>query len=291
MKKIKLFLVKFLFFIIGNLPFSIIYLISNFLSFVVHNLAGYRVEVVENNLKSSNLNLSKSQIKALKNKFYSHFCDIYLEMIKLDCLTKNEIKDRFKVLNPEIANNFFSNGKSVILMVSHYGGYEWCTTLNNYFEHQVAAIYTPLKDKELEKLTLKSRKKHGIELISRYNALDKIRNLENSGKKYIYGFMADQSPQIRKINYWSKFLGVEVPVFTGAERMAKELNIPVIFAKMSKIDRGKYEMKLELITENPNSVKDFGITEKYLRLVENQIHENPDFYFWTHNRFKHRKTN
>ena len=291
MKKIKLFLVKFLFFIIGNLPFSIIYLISNFLSFVVHNVVGYRVTVVENNLKSSNLNLSQSQIKSLKNKFYSHFCDIYLEMIKLDCLTKKQIEDRFKVLNPEIANNFFSKGKSVILMVSHYGGYEWCTTLNNYFEHQVAAIYTPLKDKELEKLTLKSRKKHGIELISRYNALDKIRNLENSGIKYMYGFVADQSPQIRKINYWSKFLGVEVPVFTGAERMAKELNIPVIFAKMSKIDRGQYEMKLELITENPNSVKDFGITEKYLRLVENQIHENPDFYFWTHNRFKHRKTN
>ena len=254
-------------------------------------MVGYRVTVVENNLKSSNLNLSQSQIKSLKNKFYSHFCDIYLEMIKLDCLTKKQINNRFKVLNPEIANNFFSKGKSVILMVSHYGGYEWCTTLNNYFEHQVAAIYTPLKDKELEKLTLKSRKKHGIELISRYNALDKIRNLENSGIKYMYGFMADQSPQIRKINYWSKFLGVEVPVFTGAERMAKELNIPVIFAKMSKIDRGKYEMKLELITENPNSVKDFGITEKYLRLVENQIHENPDFYFWTHNRFKHRKTN
>ena len=146
-------------------------------------MVAYRVEVVENNLKSSNLNLSQSQIKALKNKFYSHFCDIYLEMIKLDYLTNKEIKDRFKVLNPEIANNFFSNGKSVILMVSHYGGYEWCTTLNNYFEHQVAAIYTPLKDKELEKLTLKSRKKHGIELISRYNALDKIRNLEKSGKK------------------------------------------------------------------------------------------------------------
>ena len=101
--------------------------------------------------------------------------------------------------------------------------------------------------------------------------------------------MADQSPQIRKINYWSKFLGVEVPVFTGAERMAKELDVPVVFAKMSKINRGRYEMKLELITEKPNSVEDFEITEKYLRLVENQIHEDPNYYFWTHNRFKHRK--
>lgn len=289
MKKIKIFFVKFLFFIVGNLPFSIIYLISNCLSFIVYYLIGYRVNVVENNLKSSNLNLSDQQIKILKKKFYSHFCDIYLEMIKLDYLSKEQIKDRFKILNPEIANNFLVEGKSVILMVSHYGGYEWCTTLDNFFEHQVAAIYTPLKDKELEKLTRKSRERHGIKLISRYTALDDIRSFEKSGNKFMYGFMADQSPQLRKINYWSKFLGVEVPVFTGAERLAKELNLPVVFAKMSKIKRGRYEMKLELITDNPNSVKDFEITEMYLRLVENQIHENPSYYFWTHKRFKHRK--
>jgi len=291
LKKIKILFIKFLFFIIGNLPFSIIYIISNFLSFIVHYLIRYRVGVVENNLKSSNLNLNSKQIKVLKKKFYRHFCDIYLEMIKLDFLNKKQIKERFNVLNPKVADKFTIKGKSVILMVSHYGGYEWCTTLDYFFEHQVAAIYSPLKDKELEKLTLKSRGKHGIKLISRYTALDDIRNLEKSENKFLYGFMADQSPRIRKINYWSKFLGVEVPVFTGAERMAKELNLPVVFAKMSKIKRGKYEMKLELITDNPNSLKDFEITEKYLSLVENQIHEDPTYYFWTHNRFKHRRTN
>ena len=83
-------------------------------------------------------------------------------MIKLDYLNKNQIKNRFKVLNPELANSFFSKGKSVILMISHYGGYEWCTTLDNYFDHQVAAIYTPLKDEEFEKLILKSRKRSGF---------------------------------------------------------------------------------------------------------------------------------
>ena len=172
-------------------------------------------------------------------------------------------------------------------MVSHYGGYEWLTTLNNYFDHQVAAIYTPLKDEDFEKIILKSRIKHGIKLIPRYDAINIIRNLEKSGNKFMYGFVADQSPQIRKINYWSNFLGVKVPVFTGAERMAKELDIPVIFGKMSKIKRGIYEMKLELMTDKPNSNKDFDITEKYLRLVENQVHEDPSYYFWTHNRFKY----
>ena len=278
-----------MFLIIGLLPFKLMYLLSDFLSFMLLRVIKYRVDVVRYNLKSSNLELSDMDIEKLIKNFYSHFCDIYLEMIKLDRMNKIDVEKRLKVLNPEIANKYLKEDKSVILLVSHYGGYEWCTALDYFFEYKVAAIYTPLKDKELENLTIKSRARHGMKLISRYNALNDIRDLEKSGSNYMYGFMADQSPQIRKINYWTKFLGVEVPAFTGAERMAKELNIPVVFAKMSKLSRGKYQMRLELIAENPNEFKDFEITEKYLRLVEKQIHENPDYYFWTHNRFKHRK--
>ena len=278
-----------MFLIIGLLPFKLMYLLSDFLSFILLRVVKYRVDVVRYNLKSSNLKLTEKDIKKLIKNFYSHFCDIYLEMIKLDRMNKIDVEKRLKVLNPEIANKYLKEDKSVILLVSHYGGYEWCTALDYFFEYKVAAIYTPLKDKELENLTIKSRARHGMKLISRYNALNDIRDLEKSGSNYMYGFMADQSPQIRKINYWTKFLGVEVPAFTGAERMAKELNIPVVFAKMSKLSRGKYEMRLELIAENPNEFKDFEITEKYLRLVEKQIHEKPDYYFWTHNRFKHRK--
>lgn len=278
-----------MFLIIGLLPFKLMYLLSDFLSFILLRVVKYRVDVVRYNLKSSNLKLTEKDIKKLIKNFYSHFCDIYLEMIKLDRMNKIDVEKRLKVLNPEIANKYLKEDKSVILLVSHYGGYEWCTALDYFFEYKVAAIYTPLKDKELENLTIKSRARHGMKLISRYNALNDIRDLEKSGSNYMYGFMADQSPQIRKINYWTKFLGVEVPAFTGAERMAKELNIPVVFAKMSKLSRGKYQMRLQLITENPNEFKDFEITEKYLRLVEKQIHEKPDYYFWTHNRFKHRK--
>ena len=53
-------------------------------------------------------------------------------MIKLDYLNKKQIKDRFKVLNPEVADKYLNDGKSVILLVSHYGGYEWCTTLDSF---------------------------------------------------------------------------------------------------------------------------------------------------------------
>ena len=92
-------------------------------------------------------------------------------------------------------------------------------------------------------------------------------------------------------SYWSKFLGVKVPVFTGSERIAKKYNLPVVYGRMKKLKRGYYSVEFQLITENPNDYDDYEITEKYLRLVENQLHEDPHPYLWTHNRFKHRKTN
>lgn len=290
MKNIYAVFYKTIFYIIGNLPSSILYKFSDILSFVVQYIIKYRVNLVEKNLETSNLDLTKKEIIQIKKNFYKHFCDLTLEIIKLDFLNEREIKKRFSIRNKEITNKFFKKNKSAILMVSHYGGYEWCAALGYFLNHDITAIYTPLKNKALEKVIYESRTKHNMKLISRYNAISEIANLQNNNNIFIYGMVADQSPQIRSKNYWTNFLGVHVPVFTGSERLAKKHNIPVVFGKINKPRRGKYEMEIKLIAENPNDFKDFEITEKYLRLVEEQIKDNPSHYLWTHNRFKHKKS-
>ena len=291
MNFLKVSIIKFVFFLLGNLPFPILYLLSDFLSFLIQNVFKYRVQLVEKNLRLSNLKLNEKEIINIRKKFYRHFCDLALEMIKLDHMSENQIKKSFTINNNELTDKYLSQGKSVILMVSHYGGYEWCVALDYYLKHKICAVYTPLKDKAFEKVVFNSRAKHNLNLIPRYSAIDDIVNLETSNKKFLYGLVADQSPQIRSKNYWSKFLGIKVPVFTGSERLAKKLDLPVVFGKMTKPRRGRYEMNIELIADKPNDYDDFEITEKYLKLVEGQIKENPIYYFWTHNRFKHRKTN
>ena len=37
------------------------------------------------------------------------------------------------------------------------------------------------------------------------------------------------------------------------------------------------------------SFKDYEITDAFMKLVEQQIHEAPEYYLWTHKRWKHRK--
>ena len=290
MKFIKYVFFKSLFKFISLLPFPLIYLLSDLVAFLLKNIFCYRKRVVYQNIKKTNLNLSTQQISTLVSEFYTHFSDVFFEMIKLDRMNKKQIAEKFVLKNQNLINDYYKDNKSVILMASHYGGFEWCSTLDYFFKHKVVAVYTPLKDKLLNEIVYKSRSKHGIKFVPRTNSVNEIIKLEKSNNKFIYGLAADQSPQIRTINYWTNFLGVETLFFTGSERLAKELNIPVVFGEMKKICRGKYQMEFKLISDNPLKSKDKEITEIYKNMVENQIKINPSYYFWTHKRFKHEKS-
>ena len=164
------FLLKF----IKILPLSVIYLISDFTSFIIHKVFKYRVNIVKNNLKRSSLKIKSDQIQIIVNKFYKYFTDLYFESIKMDSFSKLDFDKRFKVINVDLLNKFYDQGKSVVLMVSHYSGYEWCTGLPYYIKHKFSAVYTPIKNESINNFMYNSRSRHGLELISRYDAIKEI---------------------------------------------------------------------------------------------------------------------
>ena len=84
-------------------------------------------------------------------------------------------------------------------------------------------------------------------------------------------------------------MGVTVPVFTGAERIARQFNIPVVFCDIQKVKRGYYEATFTLISEEPQQTPEHQITDIFTQMLECQIRKAPQYYLWTHNRFKHAK--
>jgi KDO2-lipid IV(A) lauroyltransferase len=209
-------------------------------------------------------------------------------MFKFYSISPEEMKKRFYIENPEIFYQLEKKNKSVMFMTSHYGGFEWFLSINYHVPQLPFAVYTPLSNKSLESLIKKFRLRHGSKLISRYEAGSYIKKQIKENKLFLYGMAADQSAQIRSITYWKEFLGVKVPVFTGSERIAKQHDIPVVFGKVVKIKRGHYKVVVDLISEFPNEYKDYQITDIYIKKLEKQIREIPEYYYWTHNRFKHK---
>ena len=144
-----------------------------------------------------------------------------------------------------------------------------------------------MSNKTLENKIKKTRERFGINMILTKNTLQNMDDQHNKGEIGFYGLLSDQSPEVNKAYYWSDFLGVRVPIHTGAEMLAKKYNYNFINIEVDKVKRGYYEVKFELITENPRDYKDYELTDIFLKKLEKQIRKKPEYYFWTHNRFKH----
>ncbi|MDP5201926.1 lysophospholipid acyltransferase family protein [Flavobacterium sp. DG2-3] len=274
--------------LISILPFPVFYLFSDFVYFLVYRVIVYRKKVVRANLALALPHLSDAERKDVEKKFYKHMCDMFLEMVKTMSISPEEMDRRFHVTNIDLVLDYAKKGKSVILVASHYASYEWLLTINPKLGFQGVAVYKKLANPYFDKLVRKIRSKYNTEMIETRKAIPTMAQNQRNGVLSMYGLASDQSPKLDRIFHSMKFMGVEVPVHTGAEMLAKKYDLAVIMVKVKKVKRGFYEATFLSLADNPKEFKDFEITEMYLKEVEKQILEQPEFYLWTHKRWKHR---
>jgi len=273
--------------LISILPFKILYLLSDFLYLILYYIIGYRKKLILSNLKKVFPDKSENELKNIRQKFYHHFVDIFLEMIKTFTISKLQIKKHYKFTNVSLLDGINKRGKSIVLVGSHYGNWEWMISLQMHTKIVSYGTYTRLSNKVLEGKIKTTRERFGGGLLLQEHTIKRMAADYQDNKKRLYGLLSDQSPQLFKATYWSDFLGVRVPIHVGAEKLAKRYNCAYVYMQVTKVKRGYYEINFELISENTKEVPDYELTDLYLKKIEKQIKEKPEFYLWSHNRFKH----
>lgn len=248
----------------------------------------YRVKTVRYNLELTFPHLSEVERKTIEKKFYQHLCDMFLEMIKTISISEKELNKRFVYTNIGVMQEYEKKEKSTILMLPHYGNWEWVVGLSNFLDFKGFAIYKPLKNKHFDKLFKDIRSRFNAELISTHQTTGVIR--ENEAKKFYssYLFLSDQAPLLRPNLHWEPFMGIDVPVHMGAEALARKLNMNILYLNVNKVKRGHYEATFSEITNDIRNEPKYKPTRMFFDKVEAQIKEAPEYYFWTHKRWKHK---
>ncbi len=272
---------------ISMLPFSLLYLFSDFAYLIVYYIIGYRKETVRENLALALPHLSDEERLVIEKKSFRHLCDMFLEMIKTMTISKKEIDERFIFSNLEVYKKLEEQDKSIAMMLAHYASYEWVISMNAHVNFSAFAIYKKIKNPYFDQLVRDIRSKFKASLITTKESIPTIIRNNRAKKMSIYGFASDQSPRANAAHHHQSFMGIEVPVHTGAEMLSKKFDMNVIFLKVKKVKRGFYEASFEVLSENAAAVPNYEITDKFLKLVEQQIHEAPEYYLWTHKRWKH----
>ncbi|MBK0371148.1 lysophospholipid acyltransferase family protein [Flavobacterium agrisoli] len=275
--------------LISILPFPLFYLFSDCIYVIVYYLIGYRKKTVRQNLALTLPYLSEAERLVIEKKFYRYMCDLFLEMIKTMTMSAKEMRKRFKITNLELIQEYEQKGKSIILFASHYASYEWLLTINTEFSFRGVAVYKGLANRYFDRLVRSIRTKYDTEMLETKDTIRTIAQHQSEPDIFLYGLASDQSPKVSKALLWTDFMGIEVPAHTGAEMLARRYDLPCLFVKVKRVKRGYYEATFETLTDHPKEMEEFEITKKYLKKLEEQIHEQPEFYLWTHKRWKHRK--
>lgn len=289
MQRILFYIVYALLWVISILPFPIFYFVSDCIYILVYRIIGYRKKTVRANIKLTLPHLSEKEVLQVEKKFYHHMCDMFLEMIKSITISKKEIQKRFTFTNLELFHEYEKKNKSIILFYAHYASWEWSITLGTYIKFKGYGIYKKIRNPYFDKLVKDIRSRFDAVLIDTKTTVKKVKENQQKGILGVYGFISDQTPSLSKAKYWDEFMGQVVPIHTGGESLARELDMNVLYMKVMKKKRGHYEATFIPITDDIKSLPEFEVSKRFIREVEKQIYEAPEYYFWTHKRWKFKK--
>ena len=278
--------------VISLLPMPLLYLFSDIIwliMFICPQLR-YRRKIVRNNLALSFPEKDQKWLKRTERRFYYQFACVIMESLKTVSASKRWVKRHMEFTGVEEIKAHLSNGRSIVGYLGHMGNWELIPSMMYHFNDieklTGCQVYHKLENPTMELFMLKLRSKYGSVSIPMEHVLRRLLEYRNEGRTFIIGMIADQVPLWWNTHYWTQFMNRKTPVFTGAERLARKLDTDVWYFHITRKRRGYYRCDFQLMFEHAGNLPEFTVTERYMRILEDNIKECPELWLWTHNRWK-----
>jgi KDO2-lipid IV(A) lauroyltransferase len=289
MEAIAFYIFYFLNWIFTLLPLRILYIFSDFLFLILYHFPGYRKDVVSANLRNAFPYKTEAEREDIARKFYRHLADLFIETLKLKHISLREHNRRYIFENTELLSRLYSEGKDVAAVMGHYNNWEVLNTMPLITDYTCISIYRPMKNKHFDRFQNGIRSRYGMVLAPMSMVMREILNRRKNGERTLTVFIADQTPAKTDIHFWTTFLNQDTPVFLGAEKIASKYNMAVVFINIQKMKRGFYKARFELLFDSGAGLGENQITEAHVKHLEDIIKEKPEYWIWSHRRWKHKR--
>ena len=267
------------------LPFRVMYILSDALAFVLLRVVGYRKQVILDGLRRAFPEKTEAEIWQITRRSYQNLADTTLETFKLFTLSLAEVERRCPCRNPELVNQYLDQGRSIILSGSHFCNWEISgLSIPLGFHGATVTAYKPLTNKVIDRYLNRNRSRAGMEMVSMEATFSEMRRRREQPTAFI--LLADQSPSSPKSAHWVEFLGRDSASLPGVDVLARKFNCPVLYFNVQRLRRGYYEVRYEMVWENPAEAAERDITRAYAQHLEAIIRAQPENWLWSHKRWK-----
>lgn len=273
---------------VALLPLRVLYVFGAVLSFIMHRVVRYRVKVVRKNLKLCFPDKSAQELRHIEKKFYSYFGDIIVETVKLLHISDSQIKKRVEIRNSEVVEEISDSERPIILFLAHYCNWEWVPAITMKLSRPktMGALYKPLRNKTMDRVMLKLRSRFPLRCISVRNAYRTLLEMRSESPSFMIGFIADQRALGGNLKHWTTFMGQETSYFAGGETIGNRVNAAYVYLDIERPKRGHYVITFKPVVPPADDNGDFPYTRQYFRMLEKTIRRSPEYWLWSHNRWK-----
>lgn len=274
---------------IAALPLPLLYGVAHCASFLSFRVFPHRRAVIRENLSAAFPDFSEAQLNETTRRYYAGFAQMFMEIVKSATFPAEEIRRRVRIVGAELPRAQLERGNSVLLAGAHQCNWEWMLlAVSLQLGFPLDAAYKPLVNDWAEREMLAIRRRFGAHMVKADELLGEI--IKRREVVRAIAMIADQEPTRSEHKHWVRFLNRDSAFFLGLEEIARVTHYPVFFMTFRRTARGYYEMQFKVLSEAAERLAPGELTERYARLVEEQIRASPPDWPWSHKRWRLKKS-
>ncbi len=263
----------------SSLPLAVLQVFGGFVGLIIYLVSSsYRLRL------KTNLDIAASKYNFKPNYVKSAICSGVMFGDSL-WIWRNEdlVFSKIQIENEEELIELATNGNGLIILASHFGGFE---CIPHIFTQKIktTAMYRPAKKLWVNELMTRTREGSRINFVPA--SLKGVRIFKRAlANGEVVALVADQVPSI-KDGLWAKMFDQDVFTISFPFKLAQGGQASTLFVSAERLGLGKgWKFRFRLAEKNDSQTALEAINAMNLAF-EQMILDNPCQYLWSYNRYK-----
>ena len=240
-------------------------------------------KLIQSNIKKVFPEIESVQLNKITSSMWNNYGRVFAEYVFMKNFRNNQLNDNIKIIGNDILEEIKKNNQKVIFVSGHFSNFELMAMQIEKAGIKLAAIYRPLNNIFVNKIMERIRRKHicKTQIKKGIGGLKELLKLNKDG--YSTALMIDQrvSQGIK-----SNFFNEKAYTTTIPAQLVKKFKIPVVPIFLERYEGIKFKMTVfkPIKFDENQTIED--ITNQLNKILEKMIISKPNFWIWSHNRWK-----